>query len=87
MTDQFINAILNTPTTIGVYGSRNTGKSFLTKQFLLNQEKLIFPIWNKIYFFFKHYQDDIFSELKQKFVDNLILMNEFLDFTSLEKQP
>ena len=62
-------------------------KVFLTKQFLLNQEKLIFPIWNKIYFFFKHYQEDIFTELKQKFGDNLILMNEFLDFASLKKQP
>ena len=86
MSNQFIDATIKTPCTIGIYGSRATGKSYFTKQLLLHQEIFVYPIFEKVIWIYKHYQTTIFDDLKQKFQDKLVLMDEFPDFTSLPKQ-
>lgn len=84
--EEYVNAQIKAPFTMGVFGSRATGKSVFTKQLLLNQERYIFPIFEKIVWIYKHYQDNIFHDLQEKFKNKLVLLKEFPDFNSIGKQ-
>ena len=84
--EKYIDARMQAPFTMGIFGSREVGKSFFTKQLLLNQEKLIYPIFERVVWIHKHYQKNIFDDLQEKLGNKLVLLNEFPNFKSISKQ-
>ena len=81
-----IDATIKTPCTIGVFASRGAGKSVFVKNLLLNQNRLIFPIFKRVVWIYKHYQENLFQELKTNFDGDLIFENELPNFNQIEKQ-
>ena len=71
MEQKYVDAQMQLPLIMGIFGSRETGKSFFTKQLLLNQEKYIYPIFEKIVWIHRHYQKNIFEDLQENFKINL----------------
>ena len=68
---------LLTPFSMGIFASRQSGKTVFTKNLLLNQERLIFPPFKKVIWVYKSWQDSL-NELQQnggsfeiEFVDDL----------------
>ena len=64
------------PFSMGIFASRQSGKTVFTKNLLLNQERLIYPPFKKVISVYKTWQDGIFSELQNdnfeiQFVDDL----------------
>ena len=64
------------PFSMGIFASRQSGKTMFTKQLLLNQDRLISPPFKKVIWVYKTWQDAIFSELQNgnfeiQFVDDL----------------
>ena len=84
--EKYIDARMQAPFTMGIFGSREVGKSFFTKQLILNQEQLIYPIFERVVWIHKHYQKNIFDDLQEKLGNKLVLLNEFPNFKSISKQ-
>ena len=64
------------PFSMGIFASRESGKTVFTKQLLLNQDRMISPPFKKVIWIYKSWQDNIFNELQNgnfeiQFLDDL----------------
>lgn len=75
------------PFSMGIFASRQSGKTVFTKNLLLNQERLIFPPFKKVIWVYKSWQDSL-NELQQQNGGNFEI--EFVDdlpnFEGMSKQ-
>ena len=57
-----------TPFSMGVYGRRESGKTYFVTKLLSNQELLIDNPFNKVIWVYKSYQNDVYMKLSK--IDN-----------------
>ena len=73
------------PFSMGVFASRQSGKTVFTKNLLLNQERLISPPFKKVIWVYKTWQDAIFSELQNANFD-IQFVDDLQNFDDMSKQ-
>ena len=77
---------LLTPFSMGVFASRQSGKTMFTKNLLLNQQRLIFPPFKKVMWIYKTWQDDIFNELQNQTLFEIEFLDDIPNFEAMTKQ-
>ena len=66
-----------TPFSMGVYGRRESGKTYFVTQLLMNQERLITNPFTKVIWIYKTFQNEVYqklssiNQLKVEFLDDL----------------
>ena len=77
---------LLTPFSMGIFASRQSGKTVFTKQLLLNQERMISPPFKKVIWIYKTWQDDIFNELQNQTLFEIQFLDDLPNFDAMGKQ-
>lgn len=80
-----MDARLVAPLSMGVYGSRLSGKSVFVKNLLLEQQRLISPPFGKVVWIYKTWQDDLFKELMGESF-NITFLDDLPNFEEMGKQ-
>ena len=74
------------PFSMGIFASRQSGKTMFTKQLLLNQDRLISPPFKKVIWVYKTWQENIFNELQNQTLFEIQFMDDLPNFDVMSKQ-
>lgn len=74
------------PFSMGIFASRQSGKTVFTKNLLLNQDRLISPPFKKVIWIYKTWQDTIFNELQNQTLFEIQFADDLPNFDVMGKQ-